>query len=188
MDPNSSLESSVFIWRIYQFQLGEYWEISDPYYKYHYLPMPMESSLPNPEAGTEAIGVDMEVQQETGREVQMMEGTQNGTTRTSGTLRGTWETMGMTEDCALCGLSDHRGRACPRVRDQPELSRFAVCTTCTRSGHFVADCPMTSVTRAIPITVVPPTSPARSTSSATGGSNHRNLDLSRSPDDGARGG
>ncbi|KAG2328663.1 hypothetical protein Bca52824_011391 [Brassica carinata] len=126
-------------------------------------------------AGTEAVGVDMEVQQETRREDQMMEGTQNGTTRTSGTLRGTWETMGMTEDCAL-------------VRNQPELSRFAVCTSCTRSGHFVADCPTTSVTRAIPITVVPPTSPARSTSSATGGSNHRNLDLSRSPDDGARGG
>ncbi|KAG2304389.1 hypothetical protein Bca52824_033040 [Brassica carinata] len=116
-------------------------------------------------AGTEAVGVDVEVQQETRREDQMMEGTQNGMTRTSGTLRGTWETMGMTED------------SCPRVRNQPELSPFAVCTSCTRSGHFVADCPMTSVTRAVPITVVPPTSPARSTSSATGGSNHRNFDL-----------
>ncbi|KAG2322948.1 hypothetical protein Bca52824_016161 [Brassica carinata] len=101
----------------------------DPYYEYHYSPMPMESSPTNQEAGTEAVGVDMEVQQETRREDQMMEGTQNGMTRTSGTLRGTWETMGMTEDCALCGLSDHRGRACPRVRDQPELSRFAVCTS-----------------------------------------------------------
>ncbi|KAL0696912.1 hypothetical protein Bca4012_064092 [Brassica carinata] len=160
----------------------------DPYYEYHYSAMPMESSPTNQEAGTEAVGVDVEVQQETRREDQMVEGTQNGMTRTSGTLRGTWETMGMTEDCALCGLSDHRGQACPRVRNQPELSRFAVCTSCTRSGHFVADCPMTSLTRAVPITVVPPTSPARSTSSATGGSNHRNLDLSRSPDDGARGG
>ncbi|KAG2328605.1 hypothetical protein Bca52824_011333 [Brassica carinata] len=129
----------------------------------------------NFKAGTEAIGVDMEVQQETGREVQMMEGTQNGTTKTSGTLRGTWETMGMTEDYAL-------------VTDQPDLSRFAVCTACARSGHFVADCPMTSVTRAVPIYVVPPASPARSASSATGGSNRRNHDLSRSPCREARGG
>ncbi|KAF2572271.1 hypothetical protein F2Q70_00002876 [Brassica cretica] len=35
----------------------------DPYYEYHYSPMPMESSPTNPEFGTEARDVDMEVQQ-----------------------------------------------------------------------------------------------------------------------------
>ncbi|KAL0864686.1 hypothetical protein Bca101_043804 [Brassica carinata] len=125
--PSFSLGGSL------EFSMESIGQSFDPYYEYHYLPMPMESSPTNQEAGTEAVGVDMEVQQETRRENQMMEGTQNGTTRTSGTLRGTWETMGMTEDCALCGLSDHHGQACLRVRNQPELSRFAVCTSCTRS-------------------------------------------------------
>ncbi|KAG2323676.1 hypothetical protein Bca52824_016889 [Brassica carinata] len=30
----------------------------DPYYEYHYSPMPMESPPTNQEAGTEAVGVD----------------------------------------------------------------------------------------------------------------------------------
>ncbi|KAG2328609.1 hypothetical protein Bca52824_011337 [Brassica carinata] len=129
-------------------------------------------------AGTEAVGVDMEVQQEIRREGQMIEGTQNGTTRTSGTLGRRMEN----------GKSDHHARACTRIRSQPDLIAYLICRSCETPGHFDADCPMTSVTRAVPITVVPPTSPARSTSSATGGSNRRNLDLSRSLDDGARGG
>ncbi|KAL0723083.1 hypothetical protein Bca4012_037682 [Brassica carinata] len=165
----------------------------DPYYEYHYSPMPMESSPTNQEAGTEAVGVDMEVQQEIRREGQMIEGTQNGTTRTSVTLGRRMENGSTSggpasnvRECNVCGESDHHARACTRIRSQPDLIAYLICRSCETPGHFVADCPMTSVTRAVPITVVPSTSPARSTSSATGGSNRRNLDLSRSLDDGAR--
>ncbi|KAG2304474.1 hypothetical protein Bca52824_033125 [Brassica carinata] len=42
------------------FSLESIGQIFDSYYEYHYSPMPMESSSANPEAGTEAIGVDME--------------------------------------------------------------------------------------------------------------------------------
>ncbi|KAF3561197.1 hypothetical protein DY000_02014531 [Brassica cretica] len=43
------------------------------------------------------------------------------------------------------------------------------------------DFPMTSVIRAVPISVVPPASPTRSASSATGGSNRRNRGHYRNP-------
>ncbi|KAL0796402.1 LOW QUALITY PROTEIN: hypothetical protein Bca101_067779 [Brassica carinata] len=43
------------------FSLESIGQIFDSYYEYHYSPMPMESSSANPEAGTEAIGVDMEL-------------------------------------------------------------------------------------------------------------------------------
>ncbi|KAG2242344.1 hypothetical protein Bca52824_095812 [Brassica carinata] len=134
----------------------------------------------------------------------MMEGTQNGMTRTSGTLGRQME-QGSTsrrpssnvndsrdipieEECNVCGAEAHHTQACTRIRSQPNLSAYLICSSCETRGHFVANCPMTNVIRTVPISVVPPTSPARSTSSATGGSNHRNLDLSRSPDDVARGG
>ncbi|KAL0853279.1 hypothetical protein Bca101_058431 [Brassica carinata] len=160
----------------------------DPYYEYHYSPMPMESSPTNQEVGYPIKKSDMEVQQETEREVQMMEGTQNGMTRTCGTLGRQMEQIPIEEECNVCGAEAHHTQACTRIRSQPNLSAYLICSSCETRGHFVANCPMTNVIRTVPISVVPPTSPARSTSSATGGSNHRNLDLSRSPDDGARGG
>ncbi|KAJ4885635.1 Uncharacterized protein Rs2_35728 [Raphanus sativus] len=51
------------------FSLESIRQTSNPYYEYHYWPMPMEFSSTNQEAGTEAMGVNMEVHQETEREV-----------------------------------------------------------------------------------------------------------------------
>lgn len=166
--------------------------------------MPMESPLANPKVGTGAREVDMEVQPEIVRDVQMMESTQNGRTRPNGALGGQVE-KGSTsrrpasnvqdsrnipteEECNVCGADDHHTRACTRIRSQPDLSAYLICSSCETRGHFIADCPMTNVTRAVPISVVPPTSPARSASSTTGGSNLNDLDLTRIPDWGSRGG
>ncbi|KAH0917322.1 hypothetical protein HID58_024982 [Brassica napus] len=121
----------------------------DPHYEYHYSPMPMVSSPANPEAEIEARKVDMDVQQETEREVQMMEGTQKGMTRTSGALGGQVEKGG-----------DHHTWACTRIRSQPDLNAYLICSSCEAHGHFVADFPMTSVIRAVPISVILPASPA----------------------------
>ncbi|KAH0852726.1 hypothetical protein HID58_093753 [Brassica napus] len=160
--------------------------------------MPMESPPANPKVGTGAREVDMEVQPEIVRDVQMMESTHNGRTRPNGALGGQVE-KGSTnrrpasnvqdsrnipteEECNVCGADDHHTRACTRIRSQPDLSAYLICSSCDTCGHFIADCPMTNVTRAVPISVVPPTSPAGSASSTTGGSNLRDLDLTRSPD------
>ena len=51
------------------FSLESIGQLFDPYYEYHYSPMPMESSPTNPEVGTEARELDKEVQRETEREV-----------------------------------------------------------------------------------------------------------------------
>ena len=115
----------------------------DHYYKYHYSPMPMESSPTNPEVGTEAREVDMEVQQENEREVQMMEGTQNGMTRTSGALGRQVEKRGTSggpaskvkdsrdiptgKECNVCGAGDHHTWACTRIRSQPDLNAYLIC-------------------------------------------------------------
>ncbi|KAJ4889280.1 hypothetical protein Rs2_29028 [Raphanus sativus] len=184
------------------FSLESIGQTSDPYYEYHYSPMPMEFSSTNQEVGTEEMGVDMEVHQETEREVHVMESTQNGMIRTNGTLGGQVEkgnTSGAPVEnvqnsqdvptrgnCNLCGASNHHTRECTRIRSQPDLSVYLICSSCETRGHFVADCPMTNVIRTVPISIVPPVSPARSASSATEGSNLRDLDLSRSPDDRAR--
>ncbi|KAH0867131.1 hypothetical protein HID58_074153 [Brassica napus] len=148
----------------------------DHYYKYHYSPMPMESSPTNPEVGTEAREVDMEVQQENEREVQMMEGTQNGMTRTSGALGRQVEKRGTS------------GGPASKVKDSRDIPTGkecnvcgAGCSSCETRGNFVADCPMTSVIQNVPISVFPPASPARSASSATGGSNRRNRGHSSNP-------
>ncbi|XP_048627233.1 uncharacterized protein LOC125595781 [Brassica napus] len=176
----------------------------DPYYEYHYSPMPMESPPANPKVGTGAREVDMEVQPEIVRDVQMMESTQNGRTRPNGALGGQVE-KGSTsrrpasnvqdsrnipteEECNVCGADDHHTRACTRIRSQPDLSAYLICSSCETCGHFIADCPMTNVTRAVPISVAPPTIPARSASSTTGISNLRDLDLTRIPDWGSHGG
>jgi len=176
----------------------------DQYYEYHYSPMPMESPPANPKVGTGAREVDMEVQPEIVRDVQMMESSHNGRTKPNGALGGQVE-KGSTnrrpasnvqdsrnipteEECNVCGADDHHTRACTRIRSQPDLSAYLICSSCDTRGHFIADCPMTNVTRAVPISVVPPTSPARSASSTTGGSNLNDLDLTRSPDWGSRGG
>lgn len=186
------------------FSMESIGQTSDPYYEYHYSPMPMEFSSANQEAGTEATRVNMEVQQETEREVQMMESTQNGMIRTNGTLGGQME-KGSTSrapaanvqnsqdvptegGCNVCGASNHHTRECTRIRSQPDLSAYLICSSCETRGHFVADCPRTNAISAVPISVIPPASPARSASSATRGSNRRNRDLSRSPISGARGG
>ena len=166
--------------------------------------MPMESPPANPKVGTGAREVDMEVQPEIVRDVQMMDITHNGRTRPNGALGGQVE-KGSTnrrpasnvqdsrnipteEECNVCGADDHHTRACTRIRSQPDLSAYLICSSCDTRGHFIADCPMTNVTRAVPISVVPLTSPARSASSTTGGSNLNDLDLTRSPDWGSRGG
>ncbi|KAG5373976.1 hypothetical protein IGI04_042706 [Brassica rapa subsp. trilocularis] len=160
--------------------------------------MPMESPPANPKVGTGAREVDMEVQPEIVRDVQMMEITHNGRTRPNGALGGQVE-KGSTnrrpasnvqdsrnipteEECNVCGADDHHTRACTRIRSQPDLSAYLICSSCDTRGHFIADCPMTNVTRAVPISVVPPTSPAQSASSTTGGSNLNDLHLTRSPD------
>ncbi|KAH0936407.1 hypothetical protein HID58_013524 [Brassica napus] len=146
----------------------------DPYNEYHYSPMPMESPPANPKVGTGAREVDMEVQPEIVRDVQMMESTKNGRTRPNGALGGQVE-KGSTsrrpasnvqdsrnipteEECNVCGADDHHTRACTRIRSQPDLSAYLICSSCETRGHFIADCPMTNVTRAVPISVVPPTS------------------------------
>ncbi|KAG5384611.1 hypothetical protein IGI04_036081 [Brassica rapa subsp. trilocularis] len=146
----------------------------DPYNEYHYSPMPMESPPANPKVGTGAREVDMEVQPEIVRDVQMMESTQNGRTRPNGALGGQVE-KGSTsrrpasnvqdsrnipteEECNVCGADDHHTRACTRIRSQPDLSAYLICSSCETRGHFIADCPMTNVTIAVPISVVPPTS------------------------------
>ena len=73
--------------------------------------MPMVSSPANPEAEIEARKVDMDVQQETEREVQMMEGTQKGMTRTSGALGGQVEKGGTSGGPASnIKLSRHSNR------------------------------------------------------------------------------
>ncbi|XP_048610065.1 uncharacterized protein LOC125585308 [Brassica napus] len=179
------------------FSMESIGQSSDPYYEYHYSPMPTESSLTDPEVGKEAREVNMEVQQETRKEDQMMESTQNGTTRTSGAL-GRQVEKGSTsggpasnvEDsrdvptgkgCNMCGAVDHRTWVCTRIKSQPDLSAYLICSSCETRGHFVADCPLNSVNRAVPISVVPPASLARSASSATEGSNCRNLDQFRNP-------
>ena len=186
------------------FSLESIGQSFDPYYEYHYSPMPMESPPANPKVGTGAREVDIEVQPEIVRDVQMMESTHNGRTRPNGALGGQVE-KGSTnrrpasnvqdsrnipteEECNVCGADDHHTRACTRIRSQPDLSAYLICSSCETRGHFIADCPMTNVTRVVPISVVPPTSPARSASSTTGGSNLRDLDLTRSPDWGSRGG
>ncbi|CAG7863436.1 unnamed protein product, partial [Brassica rapa] len=122
----------------------------DQYYEYHYSAMPMESPPANPKVRTGAREVDIEVQPEIVRDVQMMESTHNGRTRPNGALGGQVEK----------GTDDHHTRACTRIRSQPDLSAYLICSSCETRGHFIADCPMTNVTRAVPISVVPPTSPA----------------------------
>ncbi|KAG5377789.1 hypothetical protein IGI04_025631, partial [Brassica rapa subsp. trilocularis] len=149
------------------FSLESIGQSFDPHYEYHYSPMPIVSSPANPEAGIEARKVDMEVQQGTEREVQMMEGTQNGMTRTSGALGGQVEKGGTSggpasnvkdsrdiptgKECNVCGAGDYHTWACTRIRSQPDLNAYLICSSCEAHGHFVADFPMTSVIRAVPI-------------------------------------
>ena len=127
----------------------------------------------------------------------MMEGTHNGMNRTSGALGGQVGKGGTSggpasnvkdsrdiptgKECNVCGAGDHHNGACTRIRSQPDLNTYLICSSCETRGHFVADFPMTSVIRAVPISVVPPASPTRSASSATGGSNRRNRGHYRNP-------
>ncbi|KAG5384468.1 hypothetical protein IGI04_035938 [Brassica rapa subsp. trilocularis] len=129
--------------------------------------MPMESPPANPKVGTGAREVDMEVQPEIVRDVQVMESTHNGRTRPNGALGGQVEkgstnrrpasnvqdsrNIPTAEECNVCGADNHHTRACTRIRSQPDLSAYLICSSCETRGHFIADCPMTNVTRAVPI-------------------------------------
>ncbi|KAF3579834.1 hypothetical protein DY000_02030709 [Brassica cretica] len=89
------------------FSMESIGQSSDPYYEYHYSPMPTESSLTDPEVGKEAREVNTEVQQETIKEDQMMESTQNGATRTSGAL-GRQVEKGSTSGGPASNVEDSR--------------------------------------------------------------------------------
>ncbi|KAF3553802.1 hypothetical protein F2Q69_00012585 [Brassica cretica] len=99
----------------------------------------------------------------------MRESTQNGTTRTSGAL-GRQVEKGSTS-----------GGPASNVEDSRDVQTGKGSNMCGAVDHRTWDCPLNSVNEAVPISVVPPASLARSASSATEGSNRRNLDQFRKP-------
>ncbi|KAG2330233.1 hypothetical protein Bca4012_020174 [Brassica carinata] len=70
-------------------------------------------------------------------------------------------------------MNDHRARECTRVRSQPDLIYFAICTLCAGSGHLAVDFPNSNVVQPASTSDLPPAHRGRSAPTSTRGSNRK---------------